>query len=85
MSAEEPATWETYEEVANYLLERMSDTLELGLERVEGEQKLVGKGDGLDARRALNRGWGDHLHRVSPIHHTQDQLGRPGWVHVQDR
>src|SRR6478672_9696417 len=43
MGAEESTTWETYEEVARYLLEKMGDTLGLGLERVEGKQKLVGK------------------------------------------
>ena len=43
MSAEEPKAWECYEQVANYLLERLSDTLGLGLERVEGKQKLPGK------------------------------------------
>ena len=32
-----------YEEVARYLLDKMGDTLGLGLERVEGKQKLVGK------------------------------------------
>lgn len=42
-SEKEPATWQTYEEVARYLLEKLSDTLGLGLERVEGKQKLVGK------------------------------------------
>jgi hypothetical protein len=40
---EEPTAWETYEQVANYLLEKLSDMLGLGLERVEGKQKLVGK------------------------------------------
>ena len=43
MEAEESTSWETYEEVARYLLENMGDTLGLGLERVEGKQKLVGK------------------------------------------
>jgi len=43
MEAEESTSWETYEEVARYLLEKMGDTLGLGLERVEGKQKLVGK------------------------------------------
>src|SRR5271170_7648291 len=46
MSAEEPTeptAWETYEEVANYLLEKLSETLGLGLERVEGKQKIPGK------------------------------------------
>lgn len=46
MSAEEPATWESYEEVARYLLEKMGDALGLGLERVEGKQKLVGPSPG---------------------------------------
>jgi hypothetical protein len=40
---EPPTTWETYEQVARYLLEKMGDTLGLGLESVEGKQKLVGK------------------------------------------
>jgi hypothetical protein len=40
---EEPTAWEGYEEVARYLLEKLSDTLGLGLERVKGKQKLVGK------------------------------------------
>ncbi len=43
MSGEEPTTWESYEQVARYLLEKMGDALGLGLERVEGKQKLVGK------------------------------------------
>jgi hypothetical protein len=43
MAAEEPKAWESYEEVACYLLEKMGDTLGLGLERVEGKQKLAGK------------------------------------------
>jgi hypothetical protein len=42
MRTEEPTTWETYEEVACYLLEKLSDELGLGLGRVEGKQKLVG-------------------------------------------
>ena len=41
--AKEPTTWESYEEVARYLLEKMGDALGLGLERVEGKQKLVGE------------------------------------------
>src|SRR6476661_295291 len=41
--AKEPANWEKYEQVARYLLEKMGDTLGLGLESVEGKQKLVGK------------------------------------------
>jgi restriction endonuclease len=40
---EPPTTWETYEQVSRYLLEKMGDTLGLGLESVEGKQKLVGK------------------------------------------
>jgi Restriction endonuclease len=43
MGIEEPTTWESYEDVARYLLEKLSDKLGLGLERVEGKQKLVGK------------------------------------------
>jgi hypothetical protein len=57
---EPPTTWETYEQVARYLLEKMGDTLGLGLESVEGKQKLVGKsgmeweieGKGVKADRA---------------------------------
>lgn len=43
MSTEKPETWESYEDVARYLLEQLSDMLGLDLERVEGKQKLVGK------------------------------------------
>lgn len=43
MTSQQPRACDTYEEVANYLLERLSDALGLGLERVEGKQKLVGK------------------------------------------
>jgi hypothetical protein len=43
MAAEDPTTWERYQEVARHLLEKMADTLGLGLERVEGKQKVVGK------------------------------------------
>jgi hypothetical protein len=43
MEPEESTTWETYEEVARYLLEKMGDTLGLGLESVAGKQKLVGE------------------------------------------
>jgi len=43
MAAKEPKAWETYEEVARFLLKDISDTLGLGLERVEGKQKLAGK------------------------------------------
>jgi hypothetical protein len=43
--AQEPTNWQSYEEVARYLLEKMGD--EFGLERVEGKQKLVGK-SGMD-------------------------------------
>lgn len=43
MENEQPSAWKSYEEVACYLLEKLSDTLGLGLERVEGKQKLVGK------------------------------------------
>ena len=42
MSADEPKAWETYQDVANYLLEKLSETLGLGLACVEGRQKLVG-------------------------------------------
>ena len=43
MNAKKPATWRDYEEVARYLLEQMGNELGLGLERVEGKQKLVCK------------------------------------------
>ena len=43
MGTEEPTTWESYEDVARYLLEKLSDKLGLGLERVEGKQKLIGE------------------------------------------
>src|SRR3712207_2667452 len=39
-----PRTWRTYEEVAVYLLDSIA--AELGLERVEGEHKLVGHRSG---------------------------------------
>jgi hypothetical protein len=42
VSAPKPKAWENYEQVVNYLLERFSETFGLGLERVEGKQKLVG-------------------------------------------
>ena len=41
MEPEESTTWETYEEVARYLLDKMRE--ELGLELVEGKQALPGK------------------------------------------
>lgn len=41
MRTDEPKSWETYEQVARYLLEQMCD--EFGLERVEGKQKLDGQ------------------------------------------
>jgi hypothetical protein len=43
MQAEQPTTWESYEEVARYLLEEMGNALGLGLEIVEGKQTLVGE------------------------------------------
>lgn len=43
MGTKEPSTWQSYEQVARYLLAKLSDKLGLGLERVEGKQKLVGK------------------------------------------
>jgi Restriction endonuclease len=43
MGIEEPTTWESYEDVARYLLEKLGDVLGLGLESVEGKQKLVGE------------------------------------------
>jgi hypothetical protein len=43
MGTEEAATWESYEDVARYLLEKLGDALGLGLESVEGNQTLVGE------------------------------------------
>ena len=43
MGTEEPTTWEGYEDVASYLLEKLGDALGLGLETVEGKQTLVGE------------------------------------------
>jgi hypothetical protein len=43
MGTEEPTTWESYEDVARYLLGQVSDALGLGLETVEGKQTLVGE------------------------------------------
>ena len=56
MEAKKPTIWESYEEVARYLLEKMGDTLGLGLERVEGKQKLVGR---------VRHGLGDRRSRAS--------------------
>lgn len=42
MVTEQSSTWESYEEVACFLLEELGDKLGLALERVEGKQKLVG-------------------------------------------
>jgi len=41
-----PKKWETYEQVANHLLNRMAD--EFGLERVEGKQKIQGLRSGTE-------------------------------------
>lgn len=38
---EQPTAWETYEQVAGYLLDTLAG--KFGLERVEGRQKLLGK------------------------------------------
>jgi hypothetical protein len=43
MATEESSTWQSYEEVARYLLEKMADQLGLGLQLVEGKQKLAGR------------------------------------------
>ncbi len=43
MGTEESTTWESYEDVARYLLDKMGDALGLELERVEGKQTLPGK------------------------------------------
>jgi hypothetical protein len=43
VTTEEPRAWESYEQVAGHLLEKTSDMLGLGLETVEGKQKLAGK------------------------------------------
>lgn len=43
MSSNEVTTWESYEEVARFLLGKWGDVLGLDLARVEGKQKLVGK------------------------------------------
>lgn len=43
MSTDEPTSWESYEEVARFLLGKWGDAIGLGLERVEGKQTLVGR------------------------------------------
>ena len=43
MGTEEPTTWQSYEEVARFLLQKLSDRLGLGLEGVEDKQKLTGE------------------------------------------
>lgn len=43
MTADQPTTWNNYEEVARYLLESVGHLLGLKLERVEGKQTLVGE------------------------------------------
>ncbi|KRQ26418.1 hypothetical protein AOT83_19045 [Mycobacteroides sp. H001] len=42
MSIEKPTSWETYEEVARLLLDKIGDALGLRLESIEGKQTLVG-------------------------------------------
>ncbi|MFT9661785.1 hypothetical protein ACM0CQ_05975 [Mycobacteroides abscessus subsp. abscessus] len=43
MSTDEPTSWESYEEVARFLLGKWGDAIGLGLERVEAKQTLVGR------------------------------------------
>jgi hypothetical protein len=43
MNDEEPPAWESYEEVARFLLQKWGAELGLGLDRVEGKQRLVGE------------------------------------------
>lgn len=43
MGEQESTSWESYEDVARYLLENIGDALGLGLQRVEGKQTLVGE------------------------------------------
>ena len=77
MESEKSTAWESYEDVARYLLEEIGDALGLELERVEGKQTLVGEsgatweieGKGIK---------GDRCHRVSAIHHFQAQAERHG-------
>lgn len=42
MGTEESTTWQNYEEVARFLLAKLSDVLGLGLDYVDGKQKLTG-------------------------------------------
>ena len=58
MSPSEPTSWETYEEVARDLLERIGD--HLGLVYVEGKQKLVGQDTEweVDAKGGMQDGQG---------------------------
>lgn len=58
MSQSEPTSWRTYEEVARYLLERIGD--HLGLDYVEGKQKLVGQNTEweVDAKGVMKDGQG---------------------------
>ncbi|MBN7303112.1 restriction endonuclease [Mycobacteroides abscessus subsp. bolletii] len=42
MSNEQVMTWQSYEEVARFLLQKLSDLLGLGLKRVADKQTLVG-------------------------------------------
>ena len=54
----QPKEWQTYEEVATYLLSQMAD--QFGLERVEGKQKLLGLRSGteweIDAKGIADEG-----------------------------
>lgn len=42
MTSEEVTTWQSYEDVARFLLRKLGDQLGLGLATVEGKQKLIG-------------------------------------------
>lgn len=42
MDREDQPAWRRYENVAQFLLERLGDKLGLGIQRVEGKQKLMG-------------------------------------------
>lgn len=43
MRMQESTSWQSYEDVARYLLENIGDVLGLKLQRVEGKQTLVGE------------------------------------------
>ncbi|OHU77435.1 hypothetical protein BKG84_02500 [Mycobacteroides chelonae] len=47
MSIEKPTSWETYEDVARLLLDKVGDALRLGFESTEGNRHV-------SARRAPN-------------------------------